>query len=115
MNPKKLFVGNLPFKLKTQELQQMFEEFGSVQDAVIITDRESGRSKGFGFVTFEDDGSAKDALSLDGKELEGRPIRVNVAKERENSDRGGRGDRGGRSNDRGGRGDRFGGYRDDRD
>lgn len=113
MNPKKLFVGNLPFKLKTQDLQKMFEEFGAVQDAVIITDRESGRSKGFGFVTFEDDGSAKDALSLDGKELEGRPIRVNVAKERESGDRGSNRGRGDRDNHRGHRGDRSHSYRDE--
>ncbi len=91
MDQRKLFVGNLPFKISSSELQDVFEEFGEVEDLVIISDRETGRSKGFGFVTFASQENAKKALALDGKEVQGRQIRVNVAKEKEDSGRGGRG------------------------
>ncbi len=95
MDQRKLFVGNLPFKISSEELQDLFEEFGEVEDLVIITDRETGRSKGFGFVTFGNEESAKKALALDGKEVQGRQIRVNIAKEKEKDE--GRGGRGGDS------------------
>jgi heterogeneous nuclear ribonucleoprotein A1/A3 len=92
MDQRKLFVGNLPFKISTNELQDIFEAYGEVEDLVIITDRESGRSKGFGFITFGNEESAKKALEMDGKEVQNRQIRVNIAKEKEDGGRRG-GDR----------------------
>ena len=117
MNQKKLFVGNLSFKIKSLNLKELFEEFGTVEDAVVITDRDSGRSKGFGFVTFEDSNNAKDAVAkMDGKTVEGRPIRVNIAKEKEARTGGGHGAgaRGGRSNYRDNNRDRDDSYNDER-
>ena len=75
------------------ELQDIFEEFGEVEDLVVITDRETGRSKGFGFITFANQADAEKALCMDGKDVGGRPIRVNIAKEKESRSSGGRGDR----------------------
>lgn len=82
MSQNKLFVGNLPFRLEIEELETIFGEFGHVEDIVIIKDRETKRSKGFGFVTFSKAEDAKKALTLDGREVNGREIRVNLAKER---------------------------------
>ena len=81
---KTLFVGNLSFSLTDDDLKKAFEEFGTVASARIISDRESNRSKGFGFVEFEDDAAADTAVAqMDGKELDGRPIRVNEARPKE--------------------------------
>jgi len=95
---KKLFVGSLSWNINDQGLREAFEPFGEINEAVVITDRDSGRSRGFGFVTFEDDEAADKAISaLDGSELDGRPIKVNVARERSRDrDRGGYGGGGGR-------------------
>jgi RNA recognition motif-containing protein len=95
---KKLFVGSLSWNINDQGLREAFEPFGEINEAVVITDRDSGRSRGFGFVTFEDDEAADKAISaLDGTELDGRPIKVNVARERSRDrDRGGYGGGGGR-------------------
>lgn len=87
MDNKKLYVGNLPWSLDNDGLKELFSQFGEVVDAVVIKDRDSGRSKGFGFVTFANEEDAKSALSLHEKEVEGRSIVVNVAKPKE--DRGG--------------------------
>lgn len=85
----KLFVGNLSWGTTSQSLQQAFEQFGTVTDAVVISDRDTGRSRGFGFVTFENDADAESAMQeMDGKDLDGRPIRVNEAQEKK--PRGGR-------------------------
>jgi len=78
----KLFIGGLAWKTDDRGLRSRFEEFGSVKDAVVIQDRETGRSKGFGFVTFEDSESANRAMSMDNGELDGRIIRVQLATER---------------------------------
>jgi cold-inducible RNA-binding protein len=92
MDNKKLYVGNLPWSATGDSLRDMFAEFGEVTEAVIISDRMSGRSKGFGFVTFATEEAAKAAAdAMNEKEIEGRKIVVNVARPRE--DRGG--DRGG--------------------
>jgi len=102
---KKLYVGNLSYSVTNADLEQMFAEFGSVRSAEVIQDRDTGRSKGFGFVEMADDNAAQQAISgLHGKEHEGRPLTVNEAKPRE--DRGGGG--GGRSGG-GGRGGYGGG------
>ncbi len=86
----KLFVGNLNWDTTDDGLQQAFEAFGEVREAKVITDRESGRSRGFGFVTYADNDAAETAMKeMDGQQLDGRTIRVNEAHERRNS--GGRG------------------------
>lgn len=78
---KKLYVGNLPWKATEQSLTDMFSEYGDVEEVIIIKDRMSGRSKGFGFVTFADDAAADAALSgAQGKEFEGRPLKLDEAK-----------------------------------
>ena len=77
---KKLFVGGLAWATTSEGLHKAFEQFGEVTDAKVITDRETNRSRGFGFVTFADDDAAATAISeMDGKELDGRTIRVNEA------------------------------------
>lgn len=91
MDKNKLFVGSLPWSVDSTALQDLFSQFGEISEAIVITDRETGRSKGFGFVTFVNEQSAKDALKLDGTELEGRTIVVNMAKPREERSGGGGG------------------------
>lgn len=89
---KKLFVGGLSWDTDDASLQSAFERFGAVTEAKVITDRDTGRSRGFGFVTFVEAGDAEAAMSsLDGSELDGRRIRVNEAE-----DKGRRGGGGGR-------------------
>lgn len=79
----KLFVGNLSWGISSQGLQEAFEPFGPITDAVVISDRDTGRSRGFGFVTFENDDDAESAMKeMDGKDLDGRAIRVNEAHEK---------------------------------
>jgi len=81
---KKLFVGNLSWNLKDSDLQETFGEYGDIEEAVIITDKHTGRSRGFGFVTFANDEDADKAIeALNEQELDGRPITVNEAKERQ--------------------------------
>lgn len=80
----KLFVGGLPFSTTDDELQAAFADFGTVASAKVITDRETGRSRGFGFVEFDSDDEGKAAIDgLDGKELGGRTIHVSQARERQ--------------------------------
>lgn len=80
----KLFVGGLPFSTTDDELQAAFADYGTVSSAKVITDRETGRSRGFGFVEFDSDDEGKAAVAgLDGKELGGRTIHVSEARERE--------------------------------
>lgn len=81
-----IYVGNLDFKVTEQELNDIFSEFGQVESARIITDKYSGRSKGFGFVIMEDDSEARNAIkSLNGKDYNGRPITVNEARPRKDN------------------------------
>jgi cold-inducible RNA-binding protein len=78
-----LFVGNLTFTTTNGELEAMFAPFGEVTRAQVITDRDTGRSRGFGFVEMSSSESAEKAISsLDGKDVSGRQIKVNVAKQR---------------------------------
>lgn len=78
---KKLYVGNLPFTVTEQGLHDAFSECGTVESAKIITDRDSGRSKGFGFVEMSNDSEAQEAISkFNGADWEGRPMTVNEAK-----------------------------------
>lgn len=107
---KKLFVGGLSWGTTEDGLREAFEPYGEVADAKVITDRETGRSRGFGFVTFQDDGVASEAAAqMNGAQLDGRTIRVDEAHDRRGGGGGGGGgDRGDRG-DRGGRGGRGGG------
>jgi len=83
---KKLYVGNLSFQTSEAGLRDEFEKHGSVDSCDIITDRETGRSRGFGFVEFADAAHADAAQqALDGKDLDGRALRVNEAQQRERS------------------------------
>ena len=80
-NPAKLFVGNLPWSMSLSDLESLFSQYGELGDFIIITDRVSGRSKGFGFVTFVNEvDAAKAAQELNGKEVDGRALVVNVAR-----------------------------------
>lgn len=106
-----IYVSNLSFNTTDVELNELFAQFGTVTSAKVIMDRESGRSRGFGFVEMSSDDEGKDAmLGLNNKEVEGRAMSVSVAKEREERTGGG-GSRGGYSNNRGGGG---GGYSNNR-
>ena len=79
----KLFIGGLSWDTTDASLAQAFESFGRVVEAKVITDRETGRSRGFGFVTFDNESSATDAIAaMDGQEIDGRAVKVNVAQER---------------------------------
>lgn len=81
---KKLYVGNLPYSTTSEDLQKMFAEFGNVASANVISDRYSGRSKGFGFVEFDDDAAADAAVAaLNNKDIGGRPLRVSEARPQE--------------------------------
>ncbi len=83
----KLFVGSLSWDTTDQSLREAFEKFGEVVEAKVITERDSGRSRGFGFVTFTDDEAGRNAISeMDGAELDGRTIRVDEARERKPRD-----------------------------
>ena len=78
---KKLYVGNLSYDVTKDELQELFTEFGSVSEATLITDRDTGRPKGFGFVEMENDTDAENAIKeLDGKSIKGRNLKVNEAR-----------------------------------
>jgi RNA recognition motif-containing protein len=78
-----LFVGNLPFSTGSPELEEMFTPFGAVSRAQVITDRDTGRSRGFGFVEMDSDEAAQKAIDeLDGSDYEGRQLKVNIARER---------------------------------
>jgi RNA recognition motif-containing protein len=80
-----LYVGNLTFGTTNGDLENMFAEFGSVERAQVITDRDTGRSRGFGFVEMASSEDAQKAISsLDGKSVDGRQLTVNVAKPRSN-------------------------------
>jgi RNA recognition motif-containing protein len=100
-----IYVSNLSFNTSDAELSELFSAFGEVSSAKVITDRETGRSRGFGFVEMPSEDEGKDAmLGLNNKEVEGRAMSVSVAKEREERSNNGGGGRGGYSNNRGGGG-----------
>ena len=85
---KNIYVGNLPYGTNNAELETLFGEFGSVGSARVITDRETGRSRGFGFVEMPNDDEANQAINeLDSSDLDGRNIRVNEARPREERSR----------------------------
>lgn len=105
---KKLYVGNLPFSTDDQSLRQLFETKGAVSSAQVVIDRETGRSRGFGFVEMSNDNEATEAVnSLNGADFGGRAIVVNEARPKTEGGGGGRGGFGGGGGGRGG----FGGGR----
>ena len=105
----RIYVGNLPFSVTDEDLNNMFSEFGEVLNARVISDRETGRSRGFGFVEMNDDEANAAISAMNGREVDGRALVVNEAREREASGgRGGFGGGGGRGGFGGGGG--RGGY-----
>lgn len=93
---RKLYVGNLTYGVSDGDLERMFEPFGTVQSAQVIMDRDTGRSKGFGFVEMGSDQEAQAAISgMNGKDVEGRQLTVNEARPKEDRGGGGGGGRGG--------------------
>jgi RNA recognition motif-containing protein len=103
---KNIYVGNLVWDANQDDLYTLFQEYGAVRSAQVISDRETGRSRGFGFVEMENDSEAQKAIdALNGHDFRGRPLTVNEARPRE--ERGGGGGGGGR----GGRGGGYGGNR----
>jgi RNA recognition motif-containing protein len=107
---KRIYVGNLSYQTTEHDLASLFEQIGQVESVDIITDRDTGRSKGFAFVEMGSEDADKAIAQLNGTEVNGRPLTVNEARPREerSGNRGGYG--GGRGGGRGGRGGRGGGY-----
>jgi len=91
----KIYVGNLPFSADEAQVRQLFEQHGAVQSVALINDRETGRPRGFGFVEMSSADAQRAIQSLNGKEMGGRPLRVNEAQERQGGGGGGRGPRSG--------------------
>lgn len=87
----KLYVGNMNFRTSEESLEQLFSNYGEVQEVAIINDRETGRPRGFAFVTMDDEGGKQAIEEVNGTEFEGRTLTVNEAKPRENRSGGGGG------------------------
>ncbi len=103
-----IYVGNLPFNMGEEDLKEIFEEYGEVSSVKIVSDKFTGRSKGFGFVEMENDGEANNAIKeLNNAEVSGRNIKVNESKPRPAESRGGGGDRRGGYGGGGGRRERY--------
>jgi len=83
MAQNKIYVGNIGFNVTEDEIRTTFSEYGPISDIKMVTDRETGVSRGFGFITFENQFDAEASLKLDNTDLSGRKIRVSMAKERE--------------------------------
>ncbi len=115
---KKLYVGNLPFSTNTDEVRNLFAAYGEVLSVNLITDRETGQLRGFGFVEMNDDGAREAMTALNGKDFGGRSLKVNEAEDKPRSGGGGggggRGGYGGGGGGRGGFGGKGGGDRDRR-
>ncbi len=113
---KKLYVGNMPYSTTSEQLRELFEQAGEIAEVTIITDRDTGRPKGFGFVEMATEEGAQEAIRrFNGFSVDNRPLTVNEARPREDRSsgggfgggRGGRDNRGGGGGGRGGRGDRY--------
>lgn len=103
MSQNKIYVGSLSYNATADDLQSYFSQYGDIEEVKLINDRDTGRSKGFAFVSFASQQAAQASLSADGVELMGRKIKVNMAREKEEGGGGGR-PRGGNSQRRGGNG-----------
>ena len=95
MNQNKIYIGNLSFDTTEDSLRAAFEQYGGIDDLILIKDRDTGRSKGFGFITFNNQSEAEKALTMNDQPLDGRTIRVSIARERERTGGGGGGGNGG--------------------
>ena len=102
---KKIYVGNLPFSATEDEIKELFGQHGSVHTVALINDRETGRPRGFGFIEVDDEALSGMIQNLDGKEMDGRALRVNEAQDKPRGGGGGGG--GGRGGYGGGGGDRW--------
>ena len=115
MNKSKIYVGNLSYDTTEDGLREFFAQYGNISDLKLITDFQTGRSKGFAFITFSSDEEGEKALEAKDQELDGRKLNVSTAKEDSRRGGGGRGgfggcrggDRGGFGGGRGGNGDRY--------
>jgi cold-inducible RNA-binding protein len=107
---KKIYVGNLSYQTTENDLTTLFEQAGQVESVSIITDRDTGRSKGFAFVEMSNDDAEKAIAQFNGQEVNGRTLTVNEARPREERSGGGGGGRGGYGGNRGGGGGGRGGY-----
>lgn len=113
---QKIYVGNLPYEATDGDLESLFSDFGSITEVKLIMDHATGRSKGFGFITFDSADAANDAQKLNGHEFNGRQIRVSMAKDTGGQRGGGRRhggggfNRGGHGGNRGGHGGNRGGH-----
>lgn len=87
MSQSKVYVGGLSYNTTEDGLREAFLRFGDIEDLIIITDKYTGRSKGFGFITFNDQKGAEGALEMNGQKLDGRTIKVSIAKEKRADDR----------------------------
>lgn len=83
MAQNKLYIGNLPYAVDEAKLRSVFAAYGEISDVAVIKDRDSGRPKGFAFITFASQQAAEKALEQNGRDLDGRPLKVNVAVERD--------------------------------
>lgn len=92
MQQNKLYVGNFPYTVDESQLTDLFSPYGEIEDVALIKDRDTGRPKGFAFITFATQLAAEKALEQNGKDLGGRPLKVNIAQDKPS-----RGGRGGRS------------------
>jgi RNA recognition motif-containing protein len=95
MQQNKLYVGNLPYTVDDAQLRDMFARYGEIEDVALIKDRDTGRPKGFAFITFTTQQAAEMALAENGKDVGGRPLKVNIAEDKK--PKGGRGGFGSRS------------------
>jgi RNA recognition motif-containing protein len=100
MQQNKLYVGNFPYSVDADQLRGLFSAYGEISDLAMIMDRDTGRPKGFAFVTFAQQQSAEKALEQNGRDLGGRPLKVNMAQERDSRGGGGRPGGGGRGGPR---------------
>jgi cold-inducible RNA-binding protein len=91
MQQNKLYVGNLPFSVNEEQLRGIFAQYGDISELSLIMDRDTGRPKGFGFITFANQQAAEKALEQNGKDLGGRPLRVNIATDKPRTGGGNRG------------------------
>lgn len=91
MSEAKIYVGNLSYGATDGDIESYFQKYGSIKDVKVITDRDTGRSKGFAFVTFDAAESANNALEADGKDLNGRNLKVSIAREQQRTGGGGAG------------------------
>ena len=91
MAQNKLYVGNFPYSVDESQLREMFSSYGEIEEILLIKDKMSGRPKGFGFITFATQQGAESALALNGKDLNGRALKVNMAQEKESRGRRGGG------------------------